>query len=362
MKNKISFFLFVILPTMIASIYYAAFATEQYYVETKYVIQEGGKIQVDLLGGLSSLTGGTSGAKNAYIAREYIWSDNLLKELDQDLKIREHYTNTDYDWWARLSSDANFRDFADYWYDIIYINHDATSGITTLGVTAFSAEKGYNIAKELLAKAEAKINNLSDRSRNDSLVFAKQELRNAELKLIEARTSVTVFREQQKEIDPEKTTQARLEIVANLDSELATAETELASISSYLRSDSFKIRSQKNKIEVLKKQISNERKRWVRKGAQGKSTTLSSLIGSYEKLLTKKTIAERLYESALTSLESARLSAIQQQQYLEIISAPYFPDYSEKPDVFSGILSVLLGSFLLWAIGSLIISAVRDHV
>jgi len=362
MKNKISFFLFVILPTIIASVYYASFASEQYYIETKYVIQEGGKIQVDLLGGLSALTGGGGSTKSAYIAREYIWSDNLLREIDEGLGIRNHYTNTDYDWWARLSNDATFREFADYWYDIIYINHDATSGITTLGITAFSAEKGYNIAKKLLAEAEAKINKLSGRSREDSLLFAKKELRNAEQQLVEARTEVTVFREQRKELDPEKTTQARLEIVATLESELASAETELASVNSYMQSSSFKVRSLKNKIQVLKEQITLERKRWVKKDNQGDSTTLSTLIGDYETLLTKKTIAERLYESALASLETARLAAIQQQQYLEVVSAPYLPDYAEKPYVFIGILSVFLGCFLLWAISSLIISAVRDHV
>ncbi|MBE8233165.1 MAG: hypothetical protein HAW67_05460 [Endozoicomonadaceae bacterium] len=362
MKNKISFFLFVILPTIIASVYYVSFASKQYYIETQYVIQEGGKIQVDLLGGLAGLTGGSSSAQNSYIAREYIWSDNLLRELDADLGIRDHYTDTDYDWWARLNHDATFREFADYWYDIIYINHDTTSGITTLGVTAFSAEKGYNIAKQLLAKAEDKINKLSDRSRNDSLSFAKKELSSAEQKLVKARSAVTVFREKRKEIDPEKTTQARLEVVATLEGELVSAESELANVKAYMQPTSFKVRSLKNKIQELKKQIISEKKRWVNKGSKGEKSTLSTLISDYEKLVTQKTVAERLYESALASLETARLSAIQQQQYLEVISAPYLPSYAEKPYVFIGILSVFLGSFLLWAIGSLIISAVKDHV
>ncbi len=127
-------------------------------------------------------------------------------------------------------------------------------------------------------------------------------------------------------------------------------------------STSFKVRSLKNKIQELKKQIISEKKRWVNKGSKGEKSTLSTLISDYEKLVTQKTVAERLYESALASLETARLSAIQQQQYLEVISTPYLPSYAEKPYVFIGILSVFLGSFLLWAIGSLIISAVKDHV
>lgn len=365
MKNKITFFLFVVLPTVLASVYYLSYASKQYYIETKYVIQEGGKVQVDLLSGLAGLTGNTSSSQNSHIAKEYIWSDNLLNELDQELGIRAHYTDKTYDWWARLKSDADFSEFADYWRNVIDINHDITSGVTTLGVTAFDAEKGYNIAKKLLAKVENKINQLSDRSRNDSLVFAKQELNNAEQKLVEARSAVTVFRERRKELDPEKTTQARLEIVARLEGELSSVEAELATKSSYLQPDSFQMRLLENKIQALQKQINNERKSWVNKGSKGNKSdnaTLNVVIADYEKLVTKKVVAERLYESALSSLEVARLAAMQQQQYLEVISAPFLPDYAEKPDGVIGTISVFLASFLLWAIGSLIISAIRDHV
>lgn len=358
---KVSFLLFVVLPTLLASIYYLVFASDQYYVETKYVIQGEKKSQVDLMSGLSSLTGeSTDSTKNSYIAREYIWSGNLLKSIDTELGIRDHYTDKRYDGWARLKSDASFKEFADYWYDIIYINHDTTSGITTLGVTAFTAEKAFDISNKLLKEAEEQVNQLSERSRNDSLSFARQELDNAEEKLVEARAAVTRFRRSQKQLDPEKASEMKLGIVAALESELSSAESELAELSSYMRDDTFKIRSVKSKIQALRQQITNERQRWVNDDSD--DITLSNLVGDYEKLLTKKTIAERLYESALSSLENARLSAMQQQQYLEVIAAPYLPSEAEKPYVLMGILSVFLGSFLIWAIGFLLLSAINDHV
>ncbi|CAA6805093.1 MAG: Unknown protein [uncultured Thiotrichaceae bacterium] len=364
MKNpaiKTSFLLFVVLPTLIASLYFLLFASDQYYVETQYVIQGEKKSQVDLLSGLSGLTGeSTDSTKNSYIAREYIWSGNLLKTIDPELGIRDHYTDKSYDWWARLKSSATFKEFADYWYDIIYINHDTTSGITTLGVTAFTADKAYNISTKLLEKAEEHVNKLSERSRKDSLSFASRELENAENKLVEARAAVTRFRSNQKQLDPEKASEMKLGIVAALESELSSAESELAEVASYMRADTFKIRALKSKIQALRKQISTERQRWV--NVNGNDATLSNLVGDYEKLLTKKTIAERLYESALGSLENARLSAMQQQQYLEVIAAPYLPSEAEKPYVLMGILSIFLGSFLAWVIGFLIISAVNDHI
>lgn len=364
MKNqtiKISFLLFVALPTLVASVYFLFFASDQYYVETKYVIQGEKKSQIDLLSGLSSITGeSTDSTKNSYIAREFIWSGHLLKTIDPELGIRAHYTNKAYDGWARLKSSATFKEFADYWYDIIYINHDTTSGITTLGVTAFTAEQAYAISTKLLEKAEEHVNKLSERSRKDALSFASQELANAEHTLVEARAAVTRFRSSQKQLNPEKASEMKLGIVAALESELSSAESELAEISSYMRADTFKIRALKSKIQALAKQITTERQRWV--NVDNEDANLSNLVSDYEKLLTKKTIAERLYESALSSLENARLSAMQQQQYLEVIAAPYLPTEAEKPYVLMGILSVFLGSFLAWAIAYLLLSAVNDHI
>jgi len=360
-KIPLSFLLMVVSPVLIASFYYAFFASGQYLVETKYIIQGHERSQSDMLGVLAGFTGAAASpsAKDSYIAREYIWSAELLKKLDKELEVKAHYSDTHYDGWARLDADAVFSDFLEYWFDTIDIEYDTTSGITTLGVTAFTAEKSFSISKSLLKEAEKHVNKLSERARNDSLNFAKKELRSAEESLIEARTNITALRNIQKDIDPEKTTIARLELATELESKLAEAQAELSNLSAFMKQDAFKIRALRGSVNTLKNQIKKERKRW---GDSSDSTnTLSTRIAKYENLLAKKIVAERFYESALLSLESARLSAIQQQQYLEIIAAPYQPREAEKPYVFSNMVSMILGSLLLWVIGVLIVSAVKDH-
>jgi capsular polysaccharide transport system permease protein len=61
-------------------------------------------------------------------------------------------------------------------------------------------------------------------------------------------------------------------------------------------------------------------------------------------------------------METARLNAIQQQQYLEVISKPNIPEKAERPYKIKNTFSVFLTSLLLWVISSLVISAIKDHV
>ncbi len=363
MKKKfpVPFTLVVIIPVIITAVYYMFFASKQYVVETKYIIQSHQQPQSDLFGAFAGLAGMSSSpsVKDAYIAQQYIWSAELLNKLDKEINVRKHYSDSEYDWWARLAQGAPLSDYLDYWEDAVDIEFDSSSGITTLSVTAFTAEQAQLIAEKLLDEAEKHVNKLSDRARTDSLNLAKKELKVVEEQLLQSRIAVTNFRNIQKEIDPEQTTAARLELVTGLESKLTEAQAELSNLAAFMKADAFQIRSLKNKVAVLKRQIRAEHKRW---GSTKENTnTLSARIAEYEILKTKKIFAEKLYESALGSLESARLSAIQQQQYLEVVTQPYKPSEAEKPYVVNNMISVILGSIMFWAIGTLIISAVKDH-
>jgi capsular polysaccharide transport system permease protein len=361
-KNTFQFILFVLLPTMVAGIYYFSFASDQYVVKTSYIIQNSTGTTPDVIGALTGIPGGNSSeAKSAYIAQAYIESSTLLNELDNELNIRELYSNPQYDLWAKLKNDASSEEFLEYWQEHILFNYDTTSGIISMEVTAFKPEDAMNIAKALLEKTEQHVNNLSERARKDTLKFSHKELEKAEKKLIDARTEVTLFRNARNIIDPGKTSEGKIGIVTQLEGELSSAEAELNTLKTYMKPSSIKIRTLRNKINGLKKQIRTERKKWS--GTQkGNRQAISSLIGDYEKLLAKKTLAERLYESALSSMEAARLNAMQQHQYLEVISRPNFPDEAEKPYSIKNTFTVFLASLMLWIISSLIISAIKDHV
>jgi capsular polysaccharide transport system permease protein len=65
--------------------------------------------------------------------------------------------------------------------------------------------------------------------------------------------------------------------------------------------------------------------------------------------------------SSLASLESARVEAIRQNLYLETFVRPHLPQIPEYPRALLNTLLVFVVSFLIWAIGGLMVSAAREH-
>jgi capsular polysaccharide transport system permease protein len=69
-----------------------------------------------------------------------------------------------------------------------------------------------------------------------------------------------------------------------------------------------------------------------------------------------------MYKTKEGVLEQARLEADRKQRYLTVTVKPNLPDEAIKQEKLTGILTVLLLSFLFWGIGSLSVAAIRDHV
>ena len=77
--------------------------------------------------------------------------------------------------------------------------------------------------------------------------------------------------------------------------------------------------------------------------------------------MVEKTFAERAYQSALTSLELARVEADRQHLYLVQIAPPSQPDEATHPRSGHGILSAFAVSFAFLSIASLLLASVREH-
>lgn len=61
------------------------------------------------------------------------------------------------------------------------------------------------------------------------------------------------------------------------------------------------------------------------------------------------------------NLEQARAQAQKKQIYLERLVQPNLPDEAIKPKRIRGILTVLIGGLVLWAVLSLLVESVNEH-
>lgn len=363
------FLLLVILPTVLATVYYYRYASDQYVSEAHFIIQGSSAPKMDFLGALTGLPGAGGSTSDSMIIRDYILSADFIKDIEPEFDLRAHYSNLAIDLYARLPANASKEDLVEYWQKMTDIEHDLTSGISTITMTAFDAETGKKLVALALKQSEALVNKLSASLRTDALQIAGKEVLNAEAEVNSLREQLTRFRQQQDVLDPASQANARIEReetaritrLSELQTQLSQAEAELAQISAFMQPETMRVKNAQSKVNSLRQQITKEQAKSVAQ-SKGKRTEVADQLAQYTELQSRLGFAEQLYKAKQASLEQARLEIERKQRYLTITVQPNLPDEAIKPEKISGILTVLLLSFLFWGIGSLSVAAIRDHV
>ncbi len=355
-----SFCLFVLLPTLIGSIYFGVVASDRYVAEARYAIRTGA--QAPGVGFLENVLGsgslGTSTGDDAEIVRGYILSHDMLAALQKRTDIRAHYGSTEVDWLSRLRADASKEDLLEYFRDRVEVVIDAETNISTLRVGAFDREMAWSIAQHLLELSERLVNEMSERITEDTLRFARDELDRTETQVRTASTGLTRFRKDSLSIDPGQEAAAVLGIITVLETQLASSRAELVQTRSVMRDKSPQVQNLKFRVAALVHQVAEERERL----ANTHSTDLTSLIDLYQPLMLEQELARQRYGSALTSLEAARAEAQRQERYLIAFVAPQLPDEATEPRRAWMVATVFACALLIYAIGGLAWSAIKDHV
>lgn len=356
-----TFIIIVILPTVIASLYYGFIVSDIFIAETRYSLRSTSDRQVSgIIDAVLSGGGSTGAGEDTQIVRDYILSRDMLEKLDNLLDLREYFQSTEVDIFSRIDKDASLEDFLDYYRNMIVVKIDNNSQITTLLVKAFDAEMAKNIASAVIEFSEALVNSMSERIIEDTLRFAREEVDSAEIRVRKTSNALTQFRSKNKSIDPGQETSAVLGIVTGLEHQLASAQTELTQTRSYMQEDSPQVIALISKVKALENQVVDERKRLT--SGDGSTSDYTSLIDRYEPLLLDQKLAEQRYASAITSLEIARAEAHRKRRYLITFVEPRIPEEPLEPRRITMIFTIFTVLSLLYGIGGLIWSAIKDHM
>ena len=360
--KSLQFWLFFIVPMALGSYYYAAIASPQYEASAHFTIEKTGQASSSPLGFLSGISGSTASTRDALIIKDFIESREVIERTKDRLDLYKIYAREDKDFLSRLNANASIEELVDYWKEKVNIEFENSSGIATLSVMAFEPEDTLTIINAVLKESEELVNSLSEKSRQDSLKFARSELTRAEDNLKKARHDLLNFVDKEKALNPEKNVEASLSLVASLQAELASAEAELDTLRKSLHENTPKVRSAINKVSALKRQIKKAQSKINRSNSRKKNAkSMSAIIADREALMTEQDFAEKAYASALLSLENARINASQNQRYLTVIVKPHLPEKAAKPSQPHDYIVLFLSSLLLWGILGLIIASVKDH-
>lgn len=350
--------LFVLLPTLLATVYYAFWASPQYESYAIFTVQSSEmKPSLGMEGLLAGLaTGG--GGHDALAVRDYVTSRDMLARLDKERGFIAHYKDPQHDFFSRLYGSASFEEAYEYFGRKVYADYDQVSGAITVRVRAFSAEQAASLSQAVLDYSEAMVNKLSERERRDRTAYAETQVKKAEERLTAARKVIVDLQQKHEDFNPLQSATAAMTIRTGLETELAKARAELMQLKSYMQADAPQVRAVTEKVKSLSAQVAGESRKLV---DPSKPNGLNTAFADFEGAMVEKEFAQKAYESAMATLELARADAARQHRYVAVIASPSKPDDSTYPHRIRSVLAAFVISFLLWGVVSLMLAAVREH-
>ena len=355
----LSFVLVVLLPLGAIWWYLSARAADQYVSHVGFSVRtEDMSSAMELLGGLTSLSGGSSSDPD--ILYEFIQSQELVQRIDEELDLRAMYSKPENDPYFSFDTSGSIEDLTKYWSDMTRIYYDGSAGMIELRVLAFDPDDAQKIAQEIFRQSTRMINELSAIAREDATRYAREELEKAVERLKRARMAITEFRNKHQIVDPNADIQGQVGLVNTLQQQLAAALIEIDLLNLTAQSNDPRLDQANRKIEVIRARISEERKKFGEGGAND-SEAFSTLISEYEGLVVDREFAEQAYVSALSAFDSAQAEAQRQSRYLAAYVQPTKAERSTYPERMNIMILAAIFIFLSWATAVLLAYALKDR-
>lgn len=352
------FLLAVVLPTILAVLYFGFFASDVYVSESQFVIRSPDKQSATGLGVLLKSTGFSSADDEVYAAQDYVQSRDALRALNANGAVARAYGNKDvsiFDRFNPLGLNGSFEALYRFYQGNVGVGYDTGSAVATLTVRAFSPDDAYRFNSQLLGLAESLVNRLNTRGRRDMIEYASREVQDAQLQARNAAVALAAFRNNHGVVDPEQQAKAQLEMISKLQDELIGSRVQLEQLES-MAPQNPQVPILETRIAGLQNQIDQQMGR-----VAGDRRSLAGTAVQYEKLELERELADKRVAAAMTSLQSAEDEAQRKQAYIERIAEPSRPDQAAEPRRLRGIFATFLLGLVAWIILRLLLAGLREH-
>jgi capsular polysaccharide transport system permease protein len=304
---------FVGLPTVLASIYFAFWASNQY--ESVTIIAVRG---VDLSNGshseswLGSAVGTNGNSREVLSIRDYILSRSMLESLAQSQRYVQHFQDQKWDAFSRLAKRTTREQTYQFYLGKVAADYDSASGSLTLRVRAFDPERAREFARAIVTQSESLVADLAGRASQDARKYAETQMTHARERLVLARSRVTE-------------TQHR-------------SATRSAGVY-----PNGKLQGRPTPVD------------------ESPSDRFRNVDETLDTARLERDYAEKAYQLSILAMDETSVNGARRQQGLITIAKPSLPDYSTYPRRLASVVTVFVFSFLIMGIVSLTLSAIREH-
>lgn len=357
----LAFILVVFLPVTLSASYLWLFASDQYASEVRFAVRGGGESRnpTDVVSGL---TGSASAIRlqDSMMIADYIRGRGMVEVLEKSLQLRQKFSGPNTDFIFGFNPNRSIERLTRYWWWQIDVKVDRVSGIITVVVAAFTPKDALDIANVIVWASEKLVNDLSDRSRRDTLRLAQGELALAERVLQSKMSALKELRTSEQTLDPTRTSEALTKVVGDLRLEILRMESEYDAQKRTVQESAPQMRVLDARIRAAREQMKALEARMVGKTPET-SGALADSISLFDRLKLEQEIAQKQYVAAAAALERARFEVDSQQVYLTTFVQPVLAEEGIFPKRGWILAAIILVCLTLWGAGTGLAILIRNY-
>jgi capsular polysaccharide transport system permease protein len=348
-----------VIATLLAAVYWLRLASDRYVSEARVVMQ-----RTDLPSGqamdFASLLGGSGAGSRAdqVMLREHLLSVDMLRKVDQALKLRQHYSNPKRDLLSRLwFEDVSIEWFHRHYLSRVSIDLDEYAGVLIVESQAYDPETAQAITAFLVQEGEQTMNRLAHELAQAQVQFLEQQVSSLNARVIQTRSAVLDYQNKKGLASPQRTTESIATIVSGLEGQRAALQIQRSGLQAYLVAEHASIVLLNQQIAAIERQIVQEQA----KLASGTGQTLNRTVEELQRLEMEAAFAQDVYKTALIALEKGRVEATRTIKKMTLLQAPSMPEYPLQPQRYYNLLVFALLALLMAGIMHLLMAIVKDH-
>ncbi|MFT5712406.1 MAG: capsular polysaccharide transport system permease protein [Glaciecola sp.] len=354
----------VLVPFLIFAFYQIVWASDRYESRTQLIVkQPDGMSTLDPSMALLSGFGVSSGGNDNELLKAHILSNDMMEYLQKEVDLKEHFEDSAYDFFSRLSGSASREDKLEYYQSLVKVENDDVSGVMKILVQGFEPDFTERLAQKIVARAEWYINEIGHNLAKEQLSFVHKEHAIIEKKLQSAKKQLLAFQRQHNLLDPEAEGMALQQISYSLEGEIAVKKAQLRTIQSGMSDNAPLVLQAQAELNSLVKQLESERKRLTHKPSDATDAgnlSVGEILGKFSDLKIDIELALQAYTSSQISLEKSRIEAYRQLKYLVVVESPTLPEEARYPDVVYNLSLFLAVALMLFIIGKIILATVEE--
>ncbi|GLS47032.1 capsule biosynthesis protein [Methylobacterium brachythecii] len=346
------FVVFCLVPTLLGALYYGVIASDRFVTEARFAIRPaiGGSEKAS-----SDEVGTGNGVPKQLIAQDtiitasYVNSRPMIEAIEKLMPLREMFSRDGIDWLSRFNPEKPIEKFVKYWGERVGTKIETGSGIVTLHVEAFDPHESLALAQAVMKESERKVNELSQKLRDDGLAESQRELVRAEERMTKVRFAMRDLRNREGVLDAAKTNETNLKVIGELRKVRIEQQVQLTMSLRDLAPETRRIQDMKAQIKNLDDNIERlERQQTSADPAQRQ--VLSAALSQFEAYENEQKDAEKYFTKVLSANERARIVAARQLEFFSPIVEPILAESSTEPRRTLMISLIAAGSLAAFAL------------